>query len=130
MIPFLAIFAGGALPTLFSHIKKGHWYRLILISMFLAAIYVISNLSLAKIDTSNEWNKMGIVLRLKKRYADAEGAFLRAKQENPINPNTYLNLSILYNAMGDQEKAKRMRAIGESFIRVDDTERLIKVMRE
>jgi len=78
MIPMFAIFAAGAMATITSYIKIGSWNRVILSCIFLVGIYILSNWSLAKIDTSNEWNKVGVILRIQKRYADAERAFSRA----------------------------------------------------
>ena len=78
MVPFMAIFAGGALSTLLSHIKNRRWNKVILSCIFLIVVYLLSNLNLVPVDTSNEWNKMGVVLRVQKRYFEAERAFNRA----------------------------------------------------
>ncbi|MFH0844523.1 MAG: tetratricopeptide repeat protein [Pseudomonadota bacterium] len=130
MIPFLAVFAGGALTRCFSYIKRRQWSSVALIVLFCLATYTISNLRLVKIDTSNEWNKMGVVFRAKKQYVDAEKAFFRAMKENPSNPNTYFNLSVLYRVMGDPEKARRMRIMGDGLRRWSGTEGWIRALKE
>jgi hypothetical protein len=40
-----------------------------------------SNWSLVEIDTSTEWNKVGVVSCVKKGYAEAERVFIRAKKK-------------------------------------------------
>jgi tetratricopeptide (TPR) repeat protein len=96
-----------------SYIHRRRWKRFILGSFFVLGVCLLSNLNLANIDTSNEWNKVGIVFRIQKRYADAEKAFFQAKKNNPVNVNTYLNLGVLYDATGSPEKAKKMRAVAD-----------------
>lgn len=115
MIPFLTIFAVGAFSTMVSYIHRRNWKRFILGSLFVLGVCLLSNLNLADIDTSNEWNKVGIAFRIQKRYTDAERAFLQAKKNNPVNVNTYLNLGVLYDATGNHEKAREMRAVADTL---------------
>ncbi|MBW1800872.1 MAG: glycosyltransferase family 39 protein, partial [Deltaproteobacteria bacterium] len=100
MIPFLAVFAGGGVRMLFSTIKTSRYSTLALCAVILAGASIFSNWTLGRADTSNEWNKVGVVLRVKKRYEESERAFKRALEENPSNPNSYLNLAVLYDATG------------------------------
>ena len=120
MIPFLSIFAGYSLCSMLYWIIDKKWIMLAVGSVFIAVVYVISNLHLVKIDTSNEWNKAGIVLRVTKRYEEAEKALLRAKRENPANPNSYLNLSVLYRETGQFEKANANRQMGLKLKRMEE----------
>ena len=47
----------------------------------------------------------------------AERAFLRARQENPRNGNTYMNLGALYEHRGDAERASAAYAEGRRLSR-------------
>ena len=127
MIPFLAVFAGGAVQMIFSTIKTSGYRRLILCCVFVAGVSIFSNWKLVPVDTSNEWNKVGVVLRVKKRYEEAEKAFKRAIEENPSNANSYLNLAVLYDATGQVAKAKDIRALGNTLMKEekDGRERML-----
>lgn len=112
-IPFLAIFAGGAVSAMIDYIRDLKKIRILVSFILVVCFFLISNIKLVEVDSSNEWNKAGVVLRVNKKYEEAEKALLRARQENPSNPNTYLNLGVLYNIMGDTEESKKMYSIGE-----------------
>ena len=90
---------------------------MILCFVFLAGVSIFSNWKLGSVDTSNEWNKVGVVLRVKKRYEEAEKAFKRAIEENPSNPNSYLNLAVLYDTTGRLAEEKKIRALGHILMK-------------
>lgn len=115
MVPFLIIFAGGATSTIFSFVGEKHYFKWMMSLFCMIGIFLLSCLHLVKIDTSNEWNKVGIVLRIQKRYTEAEDAFIHATQENPLNPNTYLNLGVLYEKLGYTKQSKEMYNIGRNM---------------
>ena len=131
MVPFLAIFAGYSICSMISWIIDKKWNRLAFGSLFVIGIYILSNLNLVKIDTSNEWNKVGIVLRVMKRYEEGEKAFFRAKRENPANPNSYLNLAVLYRETGHLQKAIDNRKKGLRLKQLEEhrEENLIKNLK-
>jgi hypothetical protein len=125
-VPSLAVLAGGTVSAMYGWWWGRSWAKLAAGMMLVAAAAAISNRPLVTPDLSNEWNKAGVVLRLRGRYAEAEEAFLKARSENPSNPHSYLNLAVLYTQLGDDARAAEMRrrgeqlrnrAVEESFIR-------------
>jgi len=115
MTPFLAIFAGGAISALIKYIKNKNIIAFILSFLLVLSLFFLSNIRLTQIDTSNEWNKAGVVLRVQGKTKEAEKAFFRAMKENNRNPNTYLNLSVLYDKMGEYENSVAMKKEAEKL---------------
>jgi tetratricopeptide (TPR) repeat protein len=68
------------------------------------------------VDTSNEWNKAGIVLRLNGRPEEAEAAFRRALAANAASSNAWLNLAVLYRETGRGEDAARAQAAADDLL--------------
>lgn len=116
MVPFLIVFAGAGGSFLVNHLKQRHLKKLLAGGLAGGMAYGVSALKLTEVDTSNEWNKVGIVLRLQKKYGRAELAFQKALQENPHNPNVYLNLRVLYDTLGMTEKAAEARRKAEALM--------------
>jgi tetratricopeptide (TPR) repeat protein len=67
-------------------------------------------------DTSNEWNKAGIVLKLNGRPTEAEAAFQRALTANPASANAHLNLAVLYREGGRADDAARSQAAADELL--------------
>ncbi|MGK7345431.1 MAG: hypothetical protein ACNS63_06445 [Candidatus Nitrospinota bacterium M3_3B_026] len=109
MAPFLIIFAGGAVASLAGYIRAKRWSRTALTAALMTPLFVLGSWEFVKSDTSNEWNKAGVVLRANERYRQAEAAFIRAARENPANPDSYRNLAVLYEKTGAPGKAEKMR---------------------
>ena len=65
---------------------------------------------------------IGVVLRVQKRYVEAEQAFHRALAANPQRPHAYLNLAVLYRKTDRRELADRFevegrrRSLGRAFL--------------
>ena len=116
-LPSLCLFAGHAVFVLAAFVRRGRWYRTATASAALAALLVVCNVRLVNADSSNEWNKVGIAFRLQGELEQAERAFLRARQENPRNGNTYMNLGALYEQRGDAERASTAYAEGRRLSR-------------
>jgi tetratricopeptide (TPR) repeat protein len=77
---------------------------------------VTANRPFLLVDTSNEWNKAGIVLRLNGRPREAEAAFRRALAANAASSNAYLNLAVLYRETGRGEDAARAQAAADELL--------------
>ena len=53
-------------------------------------------------------NNLGQVLYRQGRHREALGYLLRSKQMNPKNMTVYINLSVVYSALNEQELAREM----------------------
>ena len=96
-VPWLCIFAALAGQYFLSLVRKFNFRKFILPFFFtgLWTLYIVRPAHI-QYDSSNEWNKAGIILTLQNRYIEAEQALLEAQRVNPGNPNTRLNLINLY----------------------------------
>jgi 4-amino-4-deoxy-L-arabinose transferase-like glycosyltransferase len=130
MIPFIVIFAGHGVSYLLSFLNTKQWNKTLLSALFIAPMFIFCNIAWSKPDSSNEWNKVGIVLRIQKRYEDAERAFIRARELNPTNPNTYLNLDVLYRTVGSPDKAANMRSMAKKLINRNEEEQFIETLKQ
>ena len=77
--------------------------------------FTVAEVPLLRSDPSNDWNKAGGVLRVMGRYAEAETALERARTANPRNPNTYLNLAVLYRVLDRTSEADAAAATADSL---------------
>lgn len=59
-------------------------------------------------DFADVYNYLGLIAHDQTRYVDAIEAFEKALKINPRYTEALLNLSILYNDMGEYEKAKKL----------------------
>lgn len=118
MVPSLGVFAGAGVASMVAGVRERAWRRLAP-SLAVAIVAAgIAALPLLRSDTSNEWNKAGGVLRMSGQMDEAEAAFERAGQENPSNPNVWLNLASLYEATGRAQAADTARARAEALLTV------------
>ena len=62
----------------------------------------------AKKDFADVHNYMGLILHQKQLFGDAIKSFEKALKINPRYTEALLNLSILYNDMGEYDKAKKL----------------------
>lgn len=108
MVPFLAVFAANAVSTLYYYSRNRDYKKVFALLTAVICLGILCNIKTAVIDTSNEWNKAGVVLRAQGKYKEAEKAFFRAIDKNDRNRNSYLNLMMLYKNNGQTEKASEM----------------------
>jgi tetratricopeptide (TPR) repeat protein len=105
MIPTLALMSGATVFRIGELIGSRRWATLVGSALLALAGFGFAKLPLLSSDPSNDWNKVGGVLRIMERFDEAEEALLRAEATNPRNPNTYRNLSVLYRQTGRMEEA-------------------------
>ncbi|MBW3534779.1 MAG: tetratricopeptide repeat protein, partial [Gemmatimonadetes bacterium] len=103
-------------------VRERLWRRLAVPAAVAVAAVALSSMTLLRPDTSNEWNKAGGLLRSAGRHAEAEEALLRAREENPANPNTYLNLAVLYRQTGRPDEAAEAEARARGILEVRPAE--------
>jgi tetratricopeptide (TPR) repeat protein len=123
MIPTLALMAGVTVSRVADLAGSRRWN-----SLFLSVILALAGFGLAKLpllssDPSNDWNKAGGVLRVLGRVDEAETALLHAQVANPENPNTYMNLSVLYRETGRTDEAAAAEARAREILAEGDRER-------
>ena len=134
MVPTLGLFVGAGAAGAVELWRKKAWRHLGVAACVGLSAVAVSMAPILQADTSNEWNKAGIVLRTRGDLAEAEDALMRAREANPRNPNTYLNLAVLYreagradDAQGAEARARDIlagqRAEGEDFRRVLEGQR-------
>jgi hypothetical protein len=116
LVPSLGIFAGVAVAAVVRLVRDRSWPPLGQAAVVGVAALVVSLLPLLPRDTSNEWNKAGGVLMRDGRTEDAERAFERAREANPGNPNTYLNLGVLYRSVGRSDEADAVEAFAGAIL--------------
>lgn len=115
MIPTLAVSAGAAVARV-TQLWRSSARRPIAIAAALALLgFTVAEVPLLRSDPSNDWNKAGGVLRVMGRYAEAETALERARTANPRNPNTYLNLAVLYRVLDRTSEADAAAATADSL---------------
>lgn len=110
MVPALGVFAGGTVAWCVDAVRARAWRALAGRAAMMAVAAAVSSIPLLRSDTSNEWNKAGGILRLEGRYPQAEAALEHARRANPDNRDVYLNLAVLYRAMGKQAAAAKAEA--------------------
>ena len=108
--PTLALLAGAAVGRGVELWRRGDRSAVAAAGLPALLALGLASLPLLESDTSNEWNKAGGVLRIAGRPVEAERALLRARAENPANPNTYRNLTVLYEQTGRPAEAAEARA--------------------
>ncbi len=95
LIPFLCVFAGCGAALLSSFLKEREWAKVFALLSIFTATFFFARIPWVSHSSSNEWNKVGIVLLWQEKLEEANKAFERARQENPQDPNTYFNLARL-----------------------------------
>jgi tetratricopeptide (TPR) repeat protein len=132
MVPSLAVFAGGTAGQVIFLARAGRWRPVAAVGAFALLGFGVAKLPLLASDTSNDWNKAGGVLRVMERFEEAEAALMRAREANPQNRNTYLNLAALFRQMGRPEEAAAAEAAVRELAAAAGRERVdfVEALRE
>jgi tetratricopeptide (TPR) repeat protein len=64
----------------------------------------------ADADASDSWNNLAVLYRHKQHYELAEQAYILAAQLAPDHLNPKANLAVLYDTIGEKEKAERLHS--------------------
>jgi hypothetical protein len=123
MVPTLVLMAGVTVSRIAEIAGSRRWKDLTVPALLALAAFSFAKLPLLNSDPSNDWNKAGGVLRVLERFDEAEAALLKAQFINPENPNTYMNLSVLYGETGRAEEAAVAEARAREIMAEGDQER-------
>jgi hypothetical protein len=111
MLPSLGFFAGAGVVAVVEAVRAHRTRRLALAAVVVLCGALAANWPFLRVDTSNEWNKAGGVLRLQHRLPEAELAFQRALEANPQNTDGFKNLAVLYRETGRAREAARFDSL-------------------
>ena len=117
MLPFMAVFAAAGAVWLAGKFPRREWKSILPAALLIAVAAFFSNRNIVAVDTSNEWNKAGIILRSIDKPAEAEAAFRRALAANPGNPFSYLNLASLLESKGRIDESRQLRHQADAMMR-------------
>jgi tetratricopeptide (TPR) repeat protein len=124
MIPTLVLMSGATVAKIVDLAGSRRWRAIALPAVLAFAGFGFAKLPLLGSDPSNDWNKAGGVLRVLERFDEAEAALLQARAANPENPNTYMNLSVLYRETGRTEEAAAAEDMAREILSGGDEERV------
>lgn len=118
MLPSIGIFLGAGAVALREAVRsrRTRTWSLAGAVAVVALGALVANRPFLAVDTSNEWNKAGGLLRLQNRFPEAEAAFRRALEANPSSANAHLNLAVLYRQTGRAAEAARMDSIAADLL--------------
>ena len=126
MIPSVCVLAGAGLVRVANAVRSRAWRPALGYVAAAAGVLLFARITWAPYDSANEWNKVGAVWLALGKAEPAEAAFFHARDENPRDPNAYLNLARLYQRAGDTARAEAMQheaasrqsaAPGDAFVR-------------
>lgn len=116
MVPIACVLGGAGVVRLYDAVARREWRPAIVGIAVAAGLVMVARISWVTHDSANEWNKVGAVWMSDGELARAEGAFEKARAENPRDPHAYLNLARVYEARGETARALTMRQEGASHM--------------
>lgn len=116
MVPIACVLGGAGAIRLYDMVTRREWRPAVAGVAVAAGLVMVARVPWVTHDSANEWNKVGAVWMSGGELGRAEGAFEKARAENPRDPHAYLNLARVYEARGETARALTMRQEGATHM--------------